>query len=69
MTESVCTLNSEDSSACWIMTSITCWAPSTEGGREGGREKRGREREGGKKGGTDGGSITAYLLVYANSQI
>ena len=54
------TLNSEDSSACWMMTSITSWAPSTEGGRErgiGGKEgererkgERGREREGGKKG-------------------
>ena len=72
MTESVHTLNSEDSSACWIMTSIISWAPSTEGGRErgiereGGRE-RGREREEGRReGGTE--SITAYLLVYANSQ-
>ena len=70
MTESVCTLNSEDSSACWMMTSITCWAPSTEGGRERGIEREGgREREQGReKGGRDGGSITAYLLVYANSQ-
>ena len=54
-----------------MMTSITSWAPSTEGGREREGERkgeRGREREGGKKGGRDGGSITAYLLVYANSQ-
>ena len=43
MTESVRTLNSEESSACWMMTSITSWAPSTEGGREGGREREERE--------------------------
>ena len=57
MTESVRTLNSEDSSACWMMTSITSWAPSTEGGREGGREgERGRERrrEGGREEGRRG---------------
>ena len=52
MTESVCTLNSEDSSACWMMTSITSWAPSTEGGREGGRE--GKEGEGGGWRGREG---------------
>ena len=50
MTESVRTLNSEDSSACWMITSC---APSTEGGREGGREREGRmegrtEREEGR---------------------
>ena len=88
MTESVRTLNSEDSSACWMMRSVTSGhlqlrEGGKEGGREGGREgrrereregrkegrrERGREKVGGKKGGRDGGSITAYLLVYANSQ-
>ena len=74
MTESVCTLNSEDSSACWMMTSIISWAPSTEGGREErDRERKEGERErkgerGREKGGREEGSITAYLLVYANSQ-
>ena len=51
MTESVRTLNSEDSSACWMMRSITSWAPSTEGGREG----EGGGREGRKEGGREGG--------------
>ena len=56
MTESARTLNSEDSSACWMMTFIISWAPSTEGGRERGIEREGgREREEGRERKGEGG--------------